>query len=253
MDFKKIFTPSVGVDLVFNLNSLTPYAKSSIIYDINHDDQTIIIAQPLKPITKNTTFTEMHLTAVVRGEKGKIRVGIKCEPIKIINDFKLIGNKEVAAIQLKYLPPLAEAANIRSAYRLPLSTHFSINGKIIYQDVEYISKKDFVFRDVSFAGAGILCPKKVNLKINPLIRIKLHEIFKLGMILQKEAKDDPSKMEPVAIIPAKAEITRLNIDFSETHVSIGMKFIDISSEKENDLNTFIHEAQVDDLQRLSRL
>ncbi len=253
MELKKIFIPSVGVDLVFNLNSLTPYAKSSIIYDINYDDQTIIIAQPLKPITKNASFTEMHLTAVVRGDKGKKRVGIKCEPIKIINDFKLIGNNTVSAIQLRYFPPITETANIRSAYRLPLTSHFSISGKIIYQETEYITKKDFVFRDISFAGSGILCPKKVNLKINPITHITLHETIKMGMILQKEAKDDPSKMEPVAIIPAKAEITRLNIDFSETHISIGMKFIDISSEKENDLNTFIHEAQVDELQRLSRL
>ena len=243
----------MGVDLVFNINSLTPYAKSSIIYDINYDDQTIIVAQPLNPVTKNANFTEMHITAVIRGNKGKIRVGIKCEPIELIKSFKLAGNNIVSAIRLKYFPPLAETTNIRSAYRLSLSNHFSINGKIIYLGHEYITKKDFIFRDVSFAGSGILCPKKVNMKVNPLTQIKIHEKIKIGMILQKEAKDDPAKMEPVAIIPAKAEITRLNSDFSETHVFIGMKFINISSEKENDLNSFIHEAQVDELQRLSRL
>ncbi|MCK5541046.1 MAG: hypothetical protein KAI40_00015 [Desulfobacterales bacterium] len=253
MELKKIFIPSMGVDLVFNINSLVPYAKSSIIYDINCDDQTIIVAQPLNPITKNANYTEMHLTAVIRGNKGKIRVGIKCKPIKFIKDFKLAGSNRVAAIELKYFPPLTETTNIRSAYRLPLSNHFSINGKIIYLDDEYITKRDFIFRDVSFAGSGILCPKKINMKVNPLTRIKMHETIKIGMILQKEAKDDPTKMEPVAIIPANAEITRLNSDFSETHIFLGMKFINISSEKENALNTFIHEAQVDELQRLSRL
>ncbi|MCK5098616.1 MAG: hypothetical protein KAR45_10970 [Desulfobacteraceae bacterium] len=253
MELKKIFIPSVGVDLVFNLNSLTPYAKSSIIYDINHDNQTVIIAQPLNPVTKNAIYDEMHLTAVTRGDKGKIRVGIKCEPIKIIKDYKLAGNTKVDVIQLKIFPPLTETANIRSAYRLPLSSHFSINGKIIYLDKEYITKKDFIFRDVSFAGSGIICPKKVNLKTNPLTKIEVHDTIKLGMILLKEAKDNTSKMEPVAIVPATAEISRLNINFSETHVFIGLKFINISSEKENALNAFIHEAQVDELQRLSRM
>ena len=105
MELKKIFLPSVGVDLVFNLNSLTPYAKSSIIYDINHDDQTVIIAQPLNPVTKNASYNELHLTAVIRGEKGKTRVGIKCKPINFINNYKLAGNTKVNVIQLKIYPP----------------------------------------------------------------------------------------------------------------------------------------------------
>ena len=73
------------------------------------------------------------------------------------------------------------------------------------------------------------------------------------MILQKESNDKPSKMEAVDIIPAKAEITRININFSDTHTFIGMKFTNISSEKESALNSFIHSAQIDDLQRLSRI
>ncbi len=253
MEFKKIFSPSLRVDLVFNLNSLTPYAKSSIIYDINHHDHTIIIAQPLNPVTKNTKYDEMHLTAVIKGDKGKTRVGIKCRPENFLQGYTLAGKNKVDAIQLKYFPPIIDTTNVRSAYRLSLSSHFAINGKIIYLDQEYITKKDFIFRDISFAGAGIICPKKNNLKTNPLTKIKPHETIKLGMILQKESKHDPSKMEPISIIPAKAEIIRVNNNFSETHVFIGIKFTNISSEKENDLNTFIHSAQIDDLQRLSRL
>jgi len=251
MELKKIFIPSAGVDLVFNLNSLSPYAKSSIIYDIDHDEQTIIVAQPLNPLTKNLEYDEMHLTTIIRGEKGKIRVGIKCEPVKIIKKYKLAGTNSVDVIQLRYFPPLIETTNIRSAYRLALGSHFSINGKIIYLDHEYITKKDFIFYDVSFAGAGLIAPKRISLKTNPLIRIKKHEIIKIGMILQKEGKDEPSKMEAVAIIPANAEIHRINTDYSKTHVFIGIKFFNISSEKEDALNAFIHEAQVDGLQRLS--
>ncbi len=253
MELKKIFIPSMGVDLVFNLNSLTPYARSSIIYDINYNDNTVIIAQPLNPVTLNADYDEMHLTVVIKGEKGRVRVGVKCKPVKLIKAYKLAGNKSVAAIQLKYFHPITKAANIRAAYRLQLGNHFLITGKIIFLDQEYVTRKDFVFRDVSFAGVGIICPRKVNLKINELTRIKVHQTVKIGMILQKKTKDNTSERKPVAIIPAKAEVTRKNIDFSESHILIGMKFINISSEKEGSLNTFIHEAQVDELQRLSRL
>jgi len=253
MDLSKIFIPSVGVDLVFNLNSLTPFAKSSIIYDIDYTNLLAIIAQPLNPVTSNAKYSEMHLTAVMRGNKGKTRVGIKCKPVKLIKNYNLAGNKKVNAIQLQLFPPLTETTNIRAAYRLSLSSHFAINGKIIYLEKEYMTKKDFIFRDVSFAGSGIICPKKVDSKINPLTKITVHETIKIGMVLQKESKDNPSQLEAVGIIPAKAEITRSNYNFSETHIFLGMKFINISSEKENILNTFIHEAQVDELQRLSRL
>jgi hypothetical protein len=252
MELKKIFIPSTGVNLVFNLTSLAPYAKSSIIYDINYNDQTVIIAQPLNPVTKNNDYNEMHITAVANGEKGKTRVGIKCEPISFIKDYKLAGNNRVDVIQLKFFPPLTETANIRAAYRLPLSNHFAINGKIIFLEKEYITKKDFIFRDVSFAGAGIICPKKINSETNPLTKIETHDTIKIGMILLKVSKDNTAKMESVGIIPAKAIITRININFSDTHAFIGMKFSNIPSDKENILNAFIHAAQVDDLQRLSR-
>lgn len=62
MGLKKIFIPSTGGDLVFNLNSLSPYAKSSIIYDIDHDEQIIIMPQPLNPLTENFGYDEMHLS-----------------------------------------------------------------------------------------------------------------------------------------------------------------------------------------------
>ncbi len=253
MDLSKIFLPSTGVDLVIDLNSLNPQTKSSIIYDIDYDDNSVIIAQPLNPVTKNIKYKEMHLTAVTKGDKGKIRVGIKCKPVKLIKDYKLAGNQSVPAIQLRYFPPLCRTANIRSAYRLPLGSAFSIKGKIIYQDQEYTTNKDFIFRDISFAGSGILCPGKINSKINPLTRLKINETIKIGLILLKARKDNPSRREPVATIPAKAVITRVDINYSETHVFMGMKFLYISSEHENALNAFIHQAQVDELKRLSRL
>ncbi len=252
MELEKIFSPPTGVDLVFNLTSLVPYAKSSIIYDVNYDEQTIIIAQPLSPIKKKIDYDELHLTAVIRTDKGKTRVGVKCEPLEIIKGYELAGKNRVDAILLQYFPPLIETANIRSAYRLPLSSNFSINSKIIFKGNEYITKKDFIFHDVSFAGAGIITPKKIDSKTNPLTRLKIHETIKVGMILQKKTKDEPSKMEPVAIIPANAEILRINSDHSKTHVFIGIKFFNISSDKEDALNAFIHEAQVDGLQRLSK-
>ncbi|WP_158406071.1 hypothetical protein [Desulfobacula toluolica] len=45
-DISKGMLPSVGVDMVFNINSMVPYCRPSIIYDVDLANKTIIIAQP---------------------------------------------------------------------------------------------------------------------------------------------------------------------------------------------------------------
>ncbi len=252
LSLEKIFIPSAGVNIVFNLNSLTPHSRSSIIYDIDHEKQTIIIAQPLYPITPHTAYDEMHLTAVVREEKGKTRVGIKCDIQKFIKNYPLANKSRVNAIALKYTEPLIET-NIRSAYRLPLSKHYSMKGKILYNNTEHLTKKDFIFYDVSLTGAGILVPKKKDAKTNPLSLIETHEKIKIGMILLKEDEEAPARKIKMDTIPAIAQIARINANYSDSQVLVGLQFTKIDAEKQDILHKFIHEAQIDELKRLSGL
>lgn len=244
---EEIFAPSTGVEIVLNLNSLNPSAASSIIYDVNHLKQTIIVAQPLHQITPSTSFEEIHLTTLLKVDLDKRRFGIKCRLSLFIRDYFLSDNSRVGAITLEYTPPLLET-NIRSAYRMPISRNFTVRAKLLFNNKQYYSTKDFFIRDISINGMGITIPSKVGKTVNSLTSLKLSSQAAIGMLLML-----PNSKEPFAIIPLKIEITRIDLNYSKNQIFAGIKFIGLTPDKELQLNKFIHMAQLDELRRLSRL
>lgn len=247
MDFNinKIFPPSIGVDVVFNMNSLAPYSRSSIIYDVDYDTQEIIIAQTLTPFTKNTEFKELHLTTIVKDKQRAIRAGVAVTGFKIIDHFPLANKTTVPAVKIKYELPIIEI-NIRSAFRLPLSQRFIIKGKILLDGLEFYTSRDFSIRDISLTGIGLAIPKKRGDTDNQLLGLKLNQELMVGIILVNMNQD-----KPAGTLPLKTKVKRINIDYSPTYALVGLEIMPLKRDKETILNKFIHEAQVDELKRLS--
>ena len=232
--------------MVFNMNSLAPYSRSSIIFDADFANETITIAQPLTPFSKNTTFKELHLTSIIQEKNRKIRLGVKCCHLKLIHQYTLSNNTKVPAVELTYELPVKET-NIRSAFRLPLSTKYIIKGKLLYGNLEFYTSRDFSIRDISLTGLGIVIPKKKNKARNPLREIKLNEEIVIGIILV-----DMDKNKPVGSLPIKTKVTRINNNYSETHSLAGFKILNLGNKGETILTKFIHDAQIEELKRLSR-
>jgi hypothetical protein len=244
-EMKKIFPPSTGVDIVFNMNSLAPYSRSSIIYDVDYALKEIVLAQPLTPFTKNTTFKELHLTTTVRDKSRKLRVGVSCTGFKQIENYQLANRSMVPAVKIKYDLPIIEI-NIRSAFRLPLSRKYIIKGKILLDNLEYFSSQDFSIRDISLTGMGLAIPKKRGDRSNPLTQLTVNQELMIGIILVNMNQDKPS-----GTLPIKAKVKRINEEYSATHTLVGMKILPLNMDQESILNRFIHEAQIDELKRLS--
>ena len=252
LEIERYFFPSTGVELVFNLNSISPYTRASIIYDTDYKNRRITIAQPQRPLTRNMEFDELHITTVFKGAKGTSRAGLICKPERFIKNYKLAGENHVQAVELSYTPPAFET-NIRSAYRLPIKKPYTIKGKILRRSVEFFTKRDFAFHDISLNGAGILIPKKVDSSANPLRDLERLEQIKIGLILLKEDETENRPPEKKATIPAVAEVMRVNENFSDKMIFAGLKFTKLSRENEDTLYSFIHEAQVDELRKMSGL
>ncbi len=230
-----------------NLNSLNPIAASSIIYDANYSNHTIIVAQPLRAITPSTVFEEMHLTTLLKVDLDKKRFGIKCVPLSFHKDYALFDKSKVGAITIEYTPILIET-NIRSAYRMATSGHFKVKAKLIFNNNNYYSARDFFIKDISISGIGIVIPVNLNKKTNPLASLKNHSQAVIGMLLMT-----PNSKEPFATIPLKIEIVRINSNYAENNIFAGVKFIGVTPDKEAYLTKFIHIGQLDELRRLSRI
>lgn len=229
------------------MNSLSPYSRASIIYDVDFDNEAITIAQPLIPFSKNTAFKELHLTTIIHDKNRKIRAGVECSHFKLIDQYALANKTKVPAVLLKYELPVKET-NIRSAFRLPLSTKHIIKGKILYNNLEYSSSRDFSIRDVSLTGLGLIAPKKRNNNLNPLGETKPNEELIIKIVLINMDQD-----KPVGTLPLKAQVARVIPNYSSTHFLMGLKILNLESNSETILSKFIHDAQIDELKRMSRI
>lgn len=246
LDIERILSPCLGVEIVFDLNSLTPLVRSSIIYDVDHLKQIFITAQPRILIHPNFVAKTIHLTTLVTVQGSKKRIGIKCRPIQFDNNYRLSNDNRVGAIIFKYDPPITETT-IRSAYRLPVGKRHDIRVKLIHGENNYYSTKDFSIRDISLAGISLVIPKFFkNRQKNLLERIKVNVLIPLGIIINK----DPGI--PDTVIPAIIKIVRIQRNTAGLYLVAGAKFERFGKHTgEEELNMFIHRAQLEDLKRLS--
>ncbi|WP_319577468.1 PilZ domain-containing protein [uncultured Desulfobacter sp.] len=245
-DVKKIFFPSVGVDLVFNINTDFPISKSSIIYDADFKKQAITIAQPSIPVTPDTPFEQLHLTTLVYINQRRLRIGVCCRPIQFISNFPMAGGLAVEAIVVHYQLPAIET-NIRSAFRLPLTGRYAVKAKIVYNKQEYRTPSDFKIKDLSFSGLSLVILERKKKRTPPLSSLKIGTEMILGLALVD--RDQPGA---IGTFPIKIQVVRINMNYSETHTLIGLKITSITPKNEEILNRFIHTAQIEELKRISK-
>ncbi|OQY13051.1 MAG: hypothetical protein B6I31_01910 [Desulfobacteraceae bacterium 4572_19] len=246
---RDIFTPGRGVEIAFNINSLAPTIRSSIIFECDHDDNIIIIAQSTPPMLPGRDFDEMSLTTTVTGELSRItRVGVSCKITDYLNHYQLSGDNTTKALKIKYSPSMFEG-NIRSAYRHNTNTEFNVGGVLTHQDQQYISGKSFKLFDISVTGTGMLLPKTIKRKKNPMLQIKASSLFKLNLLLIRTMPDKTKKKESIEV---KASAIRTNSNYNDLYGFMGVKFTKISRKDEMMLSQFVHEAQLFELRKMNK-
>nr|WP_319395248.1 PilZ domain-containing protein [uncultured Desulfobacter sp.] len=243
---KNIFIPSVGVNLVLNINTDSPMSRSSIIYDADYKKQTITIAQPTPPVTPSTPFEQLDLTTLVYIDQRRLRIGIACTPARFISNYPMADGSLVRALELEYQLP-AKETNIRAAFRLSMTGRYTVKGKIVYNALEYRTPSDFKIKDISFSGLGIVILEKKEKRPHPLATLNTGTKMIMGLALVD--RDQPGT---IGTFPIQIQVARIKTDYSATHTLIGLKITNITSKDEETLNQFIHVAQIEELKRISK-
>lgn len=246
-DIKKIFAPGKGVDLVCNMHAPAPTSRSSIIFDADYSNNTLTIAQPFVPVSPESGYDTLHVTSVVPGRHQHMRVGMACRVQKCIDRYPLAGSAVSKALVLHCDLPVFET-NIRAAFRLPLGSRHLVRAKLLFRETDYYTAADFKILDISFAGVGIMIPKKVKTRTNPLTRLEHHDVLPMGLVLV-----DTKEAHPVGALALTVQVKRIHTDHSKTHLLAGLEIIRITRDNETLLNKFIHDAQIAELKRLSTL
>ncbi|MBU1172164.1 MAG: hypothetical protein KKD44_21625 [Proteobacteria bacterium] len=250
MAIKKEFNlkPGLGVDLVFDLDSLSPSTRSSIIFDSDETKRQVVVAQPTQRINPETINRTMHISSLIHSElSSKIRMGYACRVIEALNGYKLANQGRADALLIEYIPPPLEI-NIRAAYRFHPNTSHEVMGKLIYNNEIYYSGREFKFHNISINGVGLLIPKKILKKRNPLLDIHLHSLGKIGIILKNNEEN-----ELITTIDSDLRVVRTNLEFNPMSGFAGCRLTNLQADYEEMLNKFIHNAQLHEIRKLNRL
>lgn len=245
---ENVFSPGTNVEVVFNLNSLSPVTRPSLIFDTRSKKKEFIVAQTTPKILPNFQFEEMHITTLVTGELArKTRYGIRCSIQGFETDYKLGNDNTTDVVIVRHEAKLSEV-NIRSAFRLTPTKKFSVIGKLLHNGQQYYSGTDFSILDISLTGLGILVPKKVEGNRNPLLQMECGKAATIGLAL-KYTVDENVVLEKIA---AAVRIVRINPNYSDKAMLCGVRFMKVKAEHEEAMNHFIHEAQLEQIRQLNR-
>lgn len=239
--------PGMGVDLVFNLDSMSPISKSSIVFDCDESRRQVVVAQPAQRIHKDYQFNQMHISSLVKKElSAKVRLGYSCRILDCINEYSLSNRGKSEALVIEYSPPAMEI-NIRAAFRFHPTSNFDVYGKLVINDDMYYSGRHFKFHDISITGIGILIPKKILKERNPLLDLKTNSHAKIGILLKTGGKEDSA-----ATIECDIKVVRTNMEFNLLSGFAGCSMLGLAHEHEETLNRFIHNAQLHEIRKVNR-
>ena len=87
---RNVFPIGRKIDLAFNLDSLRPTVRSTIIHECDYMNRIITLSQTNPKILSNLDYRKMEVTTLVgKQTANRIRVGINCEVIRYLNDYRL--------------------------------------------------------------------------------------------------------------------------------------------------------------------
>ncbi|GAB6094167.1 hypothetical protein JCM14469_04190 [Desulfatiferula olefinivorans] len=242
-----ILKPGLGIDLVFDLDSLSPSSKPSIVFDCNDRTRRVIVAQPTHRINPATVSRQMHISSLVRKElSSKVRLGYLCRVLEAINGYSLANQGKADALLIEYIPPLMEI-NIRAAYRFHPNASHEVLAKLVYHDQIYYSGRHFKLHNISINGVGLLIPKKILKDRNPLLDIQNSSSGKIGIIL-KYAEDGGA----ISTFDCDFTVVRTHTDYNALSAFAGCSLVNLSPDAEEMLNKFIHQAQLHEIRKLNR-
>lgn len=233
----KIFPIGRKIDLAFNLESLHPTVRSTIIHDCDYQTRNMILAQTNPRMLPNTDYRKMEVTTLVgKQDGGTIRVGVGCDIITYDSDYQLSTGHKEAAFVVGYVFPLKKT-NIRGAYRIQPNSKYSIMGKLFYNNRSYLSGREFNIHDISATGIGLPVPKVISSRLNPLFHLEKGKQLECEILLEDTVQKTKTKIETCIKVVRNQNLTNRGRGF------IGGKYLGLDLRDGENLFQFIHSAQ----------
>ncbi|MBW1697399.1 MAG: hypothetical protein JRH18_17920 [Deltaproteobacteria bacterium] len=245
---ERVFQPGTVIEVVFDIDGNAPLVLPTSILSCDYDAKQMVIYQTRPEILPSLKYRTMDITTLLEKELSrKMRVGLKCSLLRLLNNHRVSERLKENVILIKYFPPMRKV-NLRTTYRLRTSYRYNVEGKLFSGDVIYTSGKDFLVNDISVTGIGLLVPKLVGKMRNRMLDISVGEKYNLELLL-KEAKVDERGFK----VSTSLEIARKKMSYNLKSGFIGAKFLELNSSDAEKLYKYIHNAQLHEIRYQKRL
>lgn len=243
-----IFMERTRIEVAFNLESSLPIVLPTSIYKCNYESNRLLIYQTHPTILQSYTYDTMDITVLIEKELNQMtRVGLWCRIAKFLNNYRISDRATENFILIEYFPPMRKV-NLRTTYRLRTSYRFNVEGRLCHKDMTYESGTHFSVHDISVTGAGLLVPKKIGKRENPLLNVRLNDSMNLELTLIQAGEEKSAQK-----ISTPVETVRKVMSFNAASGFIGVRFGDLSADHQENLFRFIHEAQLTEIRNIKHL
>ena len=246
-EIENIFVEGRKIEAVFNIESSAPVVYPTEIFKCNYESSVMLLYQTRPKILPSFKYESMDIAVLLTLELNrKLRVGLRCEIAKFINNYQVSERIKEDFFLIEYSPPMRKI-NLRSTFRLRTSYRYVVGGNFDIKGALYFSEIDFKIQDISVTGVGMLVPKKIGKKHNPLLDLEVGQEFKFQLRL-KDVESPDSEFKITTIV----KIARKMISFNDRSGFIGARFIKLEPLEQEKLFRFIHDAQIYEIRSIKQ-
>jgi len=244
---ENIFMQEARIEVAFNLDNPVPIVLPTNIYKCNYESNRMLIYQTHPEVLPSYKYQSMDIATLVEKELTRMtRLGLKCRIVKFLNNYKISDRVTENFFLVEYFPPMRKV-NLRTTYRLRTSYRFNVEGRLYFKGETFESGKHFAVQDVSVTGAGLMVPKTIGKKENPVLKIPLNESTNMDFTMtQTDTQKKPLK------ITTHVEIARKVMSYNVASGFFGTRFSNLSAEDQENLFQFIHDAQLYEIRNIKQ-
>ena len=244
---ENIFAEGKRIEAVFNIESTAPIVYPTEIFKCNYESSVMLLYQTRPKILPSFQYESMDIAVLLTLELNrKLRVGLPCKISKFVNNYQVSERIKEDFFLVEYSPPMRKI-NLRSTFRLRTSYRYVVGGNFNIKDSLYVSEKDFMVQDISVTGIGMLVPKTIGKKNNPLLNLEMGKEFKIQLRL-KDVKSSDSEFK----VSTRVKITRKMMSYNAKSGFIGAIFIELEALEQERLFQFIHDAQIYEIRSIKQ-
>jgi len=235
---ENIYVVGRRLEVVFNIDSEAPIVYPTEIYRCNHDRSAILLLQTHPKVLPSFKYESMDLAVLLTKKLNrKLRIGLSCKIIKFVNDYQISDKIKKDFFLVEYAPPMRKI-NLRSTFRLRTSYRYIVEGNFYLDHIRYVSGRNFTIQDISVTGIGLLIPKRIGKKNNPLLNMDIGIEFEIELDLK-----DVGSAHKGFKITSGVEITRKMMNFNIKSGFIGARFTSLNEVEQENLFQYIKDKR----------